>query len=435
MLRLLILLLLVGTLLAQQAAPILSTQSSGETLTLAEAKREAVRNSPNLDALRARVVAAAAVWRQARATLAPSLVLSYSASRLHEQVGEGGLIAEPDSHTSLGMELRYLLFDGYLREHQVAAAEHDQLAVELSLQDALRGLRFAVARSYLGIQLAEAQERVAQAELETNQLFLADLNKRVELGAGSRADTVNFQLRMNNAKLRVRNAQRDAKVSRHALLALMGRAHDSPVTVVREPLDGLPFAVEEARRVAMKNRPDLEQRKEELRAAKARVLSARSAFSPTVAVSGQAGFVSDRLVDVREEQFHTSATASVNWQLADGGQRRAGVDLAQANVESADFLLLETWQAIVREVSQALEDYDAALDNFSLYKQNVALSRQQVEDTQTKYEQGAETLTRVNEVLTSLALAEGNMAAGEVAVSLARENLLHIVNPPAMRVK
>lgn len=416
---------------AQAPAPILSANPPMEALSLADAKREAVTNSPTLAALRARVSAASAVWRQARASQAPTLSASYAASRLQHQPTGGFSTGGPESATSLALDLEYLLYDGGARKHQISATEHDQLAEELSLQEGLRGLRFAVARAYLGILLAEARGQVAHAEQEINAIFLRDVEVRAKLGAAARTDALNFQLRINNAKLRVRNAVRDAHVNRFTLLALMGRAGDSHLAVQQVPIQPLNLELPEARRQAMQQRPDLEQLREQLRAAKARVLAAGAAFKPTVTLSAQAGFSGDRLLDFREDSFGTNATAAARWQLVDGGARDAGVDAAMASVEAADSLLTERWQTVIREVRQALEEHRSTIDKLTLYRENVSLSRTQVGDTKTRYNAGVETLTRVNEVLTELSIAEGNLAAGEIAVSLAWENVHYVLNTPS----
>ena len=167
---------------AQAPAPILSANPPMEALSLADAKREAVTNSPTLAALRARVSAASAVWRQARASQAPTLSASYAASRLQHQPTGGFSTGGPESATSLALDLEYLLYDGGARKHQISATEHDHLAEELSLQEGLRGLRFAVARAYLGILLAEARGQVAHAEQEINAIFLRDVEVRAKLG-------------------------------------------------------------------------------------------------------------------------------------------------------------------------------------------------------------------------------------------------------------
>jgi multidrug efflux system outer membrane protein len=142
-----------------------------------------------------------------------------------------------------------------------------------------------------------------------------------------------------------------------------------------------------------------------------------------VSLSTNAGFSSNDALSFDKDERNASVGIALNWRAFDGGQRQAAVDLASADASAAGHQLESQWHSAVSEIRQRIEALWAARATLALREENVRLSTRIYDQTRKRYRAGVEPLTRVNEVLTQLTVAERNLAAGRIALAQTIENL------------
>jgi outer membrane protein len=396
-----------------------------KNLALRSAKRISLLGNPSLRNASARVQAAQARARAAQASFRPTVDLSYSAT--HADNSNVGAFAFGKRNTfSPSISANWVIFDGFIRDFDLLARRYGESASEAALADSRRLLLNAVAQAFYTALLADEQVRIADAETANNKQFLDDTAARRKLGSATESDVLNFELRVHNATIAQLNAARDAQVARLALIELMGQPEsktDFQLIGTEAWTRVLPPAPEAAVQRALALRPDLRQLHASLLAAEAGVAASKRAFLPQVSLSTNAGFTSSDPIAFDKGDRNASVGIALSWRAFDGGQRQAAVDLAEAEVSAAGHQLQNQWHAAVSEIRQRIEALWAARATLALREENVRLSQRIHEQTRKRYGAGVEPLTRVNEVLTQLTVAERNLATGRIALAQAIENL------------
>jgi outer membrane protein len=396
-------------------------------LALRSAKRISLLGNPGLRTAASRVRAAHARVRAAQAAFKPTIDLAYSATHSdHSTIGGGAFSFGNQDSFSPSINANWLIFDGFLRDFQLFAARYGETASEAALADARRLLLNAVAQAFYTALLADEQVRIADAETANNKQFLDDTTRRRKLGSATETDVLNFELRVHNATIAQLNAARDAQVARLALIELMGQPEastDFQLVGSEAWTRVLPPEPEDAIQRALALRPDLRQLHASLLAAEASVEARKRAFLPQVSLAGNAGFTSDDALAFDKDERNASIGIALSWRAFDGGQRQAALDQAAADAGAAGHQLESRWHEAVSEIRQRIEALWAARATLALREENVNLSQRIHEQTRKRYSVGVESLTRVNEVLTQLTVAERNLAAGRIALAQAIENL------------
>ena len=396
-------------------------------LALSSAKEISLLGNPSLRMAAARVRSAQARVRGAQASFSPTVDLAYSATHSdHSNISGGAFSFGKQNTFSPSISANWVVFDGFLRNFELLAARYGETASEAALADARRLLLNAVGQAFYTALLADEQVRIADAETANNKQFLDDTNARRKLGSATETDVLNFELRVHNATIAQLNAARDAQMARLVLIELMGQPEastDFELVGSEAWTRVLPPDPEDAVQRALALRPDLRQLQASLMAAETQVEARKRAFLPQVSIVGNGSFTSDDALRFHKDERNASVGVALSWRAFDGGQRQAAVDAAEAEVGVAEHQLEQRWTEAVSEIRQRIEALWAARATLALREENVRLSQRIHEQTRKRYRAGVEPLTRVNEVLTQLTVAERNLAAGRIALAQAIENL------------
>ncbi|MBR9982213.1 MAG: TolC family protein, partial [Desulfatitalea sp.] len=221
---------------AEQHQPTHAALERIDVLDLETAARIALAENPSLAAAQARVEQAGQIVRQAQAGYWPQVDLSAGVSRI--ELSERDLapqralgllrqppttdVKNPEDYYQAGLNASWLVFDGFARRFQLAAARYGEQATGAARYDAQRLLLSAVTFAYLQAQLAQENIAVAVADEAFNQRLLTEARLRYDVGAGPLSDTLNFQVRGNTAQSRRIQEERAYKASLISLASLLG---------------------------------------------------------------------------------------------------------------------------------------------------------------------------------------------------------------------
>lgn len=213
--------------------------------------------------------------------------------------------------------------------HDAAAARNDRDAQALAVGQ-------QVARTYFDLVAARNQADLVQRQIEANHRVLEVIELRFRAGGEANGLDV-LQQRQNLAATEtlLPTVQANVTVLAQQLAQLLGRT-DEPAPEVAPALPELPAPPTLDDVEAMiEERPDVRAARARIEAARARSSSTVLSFLPTVGLNAQAGqqaFVLD-IEDPRTQAFW-GAGASVSIPLFVGGQRFAGLEQANRNVQA-----------------------------------------------------------------------------------------------------
>ncbi len=440
-------------------------------LTLEAARRVAVRASPDIHAACARLETAGARIAEARSQYLPTVAFSHTSARTFHTpasrnrlnmllqpsqpvptdvetqnlavttllnairrplfgMGKAKGNMNPFSEHSTSLAATWMVFDGFVRNAQLLAAEHLHTAAAQSLDDVKRLIIQSVDTAYHQVQLAEERVRIAKADEAFSRDQLDETKKLRDNGRASRADVNNFRVRMLAAQANVTAAVGLCETGRVVLAELIGLPdatlpHEctlSPLTKETEEEMTAPVAdpwVDQA----LANRPDLRQLEAILNTEEQNVRAAKGLYRPTVAVSGSWGF--DRSSNLRYTvQDQSSAAAiDVRWELYTGGARRARVRAAESARAEAAAALNRLRLAVQSEVRRAVIDIADAQQQIRLQRERLGTAGENRRIIQAAYVAGKETLTRLNEAQRDFIEADANLALARIRLRQAWSDL------------
>ena len=326
---------------------------------------EALANNLDLQVAMARIDAARAQVRLARADLYPSVDLGVNASR--SKVTEVGTVPIPRGVSPTGNDFRIGLTAAYeidlWGKYRTAtrAAQNDLLATQYARETVRTAVAAQVARTYFDLIAADAQLQLLKDTLALREQTVSLQTDRAQAGVIGQYDLAQAKAERDAVRADIAVAQRAVSQYESALAVVVGRSprevfHPS---VVREPSltkllavptvpAGLPSGI-------LERRPDLRQLERELAAASLRIDRARTDYLPSLNLTGTLGTESAALRQLL-------SGPSLIWSLGAGlAQPLFNLDRIGANVEAQtarrEELVVnyrQTVQAAFKDVHDAL---------------------------------------------------------------------------------
>ena len=413
-------------------------------LSLAEAQRISLQNNPSFKSAYYVIQQAEAQYRKMWSYYMPTVNFSYSIGQNYSRAidpSSGNHSQTTSSNPGFGMSL--LVFDGFQREMNLLAAKHSWKETAASEQDARRLLLRAVATAYNDVLLANAQSRIAVANMKYNYDLLKETELKFEAGACPLSDVLNFKVNYNSAESTLYSAEYAAIAAKIVLAQLLGLTEGTIPDAVEFPtmpspdgemLAGINFYLD----LALKNRPDLKQYREAYEAAKYSYYSSIGAFSPTLTfdasldytnanrrITGKWGNANSRS---RSRSWGFNYGLNLSWELFAGGRTYYAMRAAEAQMTAADFAVANTWITVIGDVRTAYENYQTNLKQVKLNQKNLALVRTQRDLVYKEYNAGSTGITRLNEAQTALVNAENALAEAVINMHNAKAQLQAATN-------
>jgi outer membrane protein, multidrug efflux system len=312
----------------------------------------------------ARIEEAAALRREANATLLPEIdasgVVSRSGASTQTPSVRAGAASTLGNFALSANTAFELDFWGRLRrlreaaQAQYAASDYARGVVELTLTA-------AIARTYFNVRSLDAQIAVSAESLAAAEDSVAITRRRSEGGIASELDV--YQAQGNRAQLaaQIKELRRQRAVSIHQLGVLSGeltlelppadlRAIPSPPL----PPAGLPSTL-------LDRRPDLRQAEASLVAANAQIGVARAAQLPTISLTASLGFQSDNLAHILSPGADIwSIGVGLLGPVIDWGRYAARTQEAEARARQSEILYEQALRNAFRDVSDALSNVGLA---------------------------------------------------------------------------
>lgn len=312
----------------------------------------------------ARIEEAAALRREANATLLPEIdasgVVSRSGSSTQTPSVRAGAVSALGNFALSANTAFELDFWGRLRrlreaaQAQYMATDYARGVVELTLTA-------AIARTYFNVRSLDAQIAVSAESLTAAEDSVAITRRRSEGGIASELDV--YQAQGNRAQLaaQLKELRRERAVSMHQLGVLSGEpALELPPADLRAiptpplPPAGLPSAL-------LERRPDLRQAEASLVAANAQIGVARAAQLPTISLTASLGLQSDNLAHILSPGAEIwSIGVGLIGPVIDWGRYAARTEQAEARARQSAILYGQALRTAFREVSDALSNVGLA---------------------------------------------------------------------------
>lgn len=266
-----------------------SPLAAQETVTLEDAIRRAQALSPALASSEAQLLGAEESRRTAVGSYLPTLSASSSASlsssSRFDPVTQQNVTGSSEGYNA-GLSMGYELFNGGRTGAELRRARADIGAADANLENQRFAVTLQTKRLFFqALRQADLLE-VSRTRVTNAEEGLEIVRRRVEVGTGTRSDSLRSRLELSNARQAALQAETATRAARFALARQVGSP--SPVIpVLPEDLSPspLPLSEEEMLRIAQEQSPSVRAAQASTTAAGAAVSVARAAYYPSLRAS------------------------------------------------------------------------------------------------------------------------------------------------------
>jgi len=411
-------------------------------LSIEDAVRAAIKNSPSLLSARADEAAASARVDRERALTRPQVSASGIAAAntpkmpalytSNPPIMPQAILSTP-AKTSLGgtaMLMTPLYTSGRL-SGAVQEARQSHLSAQQTTAAAQQDLVLAVRTAYRRALLAQAVQSIQADLVRATEERVRVARERYAAGSINLADVLRNQTEYAAALQQMAAATRDAEMALLDLKATIGADLASDVRLA-DQLAEQPVAAtsQEATAAALRDRPEVRRAEFGVRAAEAALKAVRGSYAPQVYLNAMGSATSS----AGESMSGVGAAVVVTVPLVTGGQRSAEVREAEAKLASAKQQLESARLQVAREASDAWLAVQAARVAVHASQQALSQAEEDYRIAQMRYETGKAINVEVLDALAALVSARTNYTQALCDQGIAADQLLRAMgrlNPPA----
>ncbi len=402
---LLVLLLAMSPLLAQESVP----------LTLDQAIDGALRQNPSIAAARHAVNAASARIKEARADYFPQVgfngIAKAGLSGATNQLGLVGLPNSPFYRNLAGSLNAYqVLFDSGRRRQRVEFERRREEVAKADLRAAESAVVYESRRAFYEVLRAEKLRDAALEVVSSHELAVRQAQAFYDARLKSRVDFELAKAGLARSQLRLLQAENQVRLAMAALGRALGGRQDviyvlnepTPAITSSEPLNNLLAE-------AYQQRPELLALRAELEAARAAVALARSQRKPILSLAFAGGYA--RFTNVLARQL-TAGGAGLILPLFTGGRLEGQIEEAEARVRTIENQEEELRQRVSFEVRDAYLRLEEAMNAVPMLHLQAEAARQAVRLASERYKERLGSLVELAQAQASLAEATRDEASG-----------------------
>jgi outer membrane protein len=376
---------------------------------LQTAYQQAAATSPVIAQARAQLDAELAGKSLAQSALLPHI--SAGASGGMNTAYDTGFGAQPIStgyHSDLfSASLTQSIFNG---QSLTAMKQSDSRirASEAALAYAEQVVALGVVQAYFGVLQAQANERVAQQQMELLQRIDDQTRASLQVGTGDIISVQEVQAQLDGAKADLIAAKNAVAIAKNQLERLthhpVGALQD--VTTL-QAIGPQPDTLAPWLAAALQNQPLLQQAKATLKVSEQQVQFAKRARWPTLTLSGIGQRAAGTFIPpLTINQVGASLNLSI--PIFEGGATRAGIHEAKALSKVTSASVTNLQDQIKLDTQTAFLELQDSVAQFQARQQSVTSAKVSLEGTRKGYEIGSRSIIDLLTATTNYATAQRN---------------------------
>jgi outer membrane protein TolC len=279
-----------------------------------------------------------------------------------------------------------------------------------------------VARAYLAAVKATVDVETAEANVTLSQAVQAQAENQKNAGTGTGIEITRAKVQLANDRQRLLVAQNARRSAYLQLLRAMGLRLDTELELTDKleflPVD--PVTLEQAKALAVKERPDYRAQQE--RESNARLAASATTLErlPSVAAFGDYGSNGTGLSNALPTRTYG---ISVRLPLFDGGRRDARRVESESQYRAEKVRTNDLKEQIDLDLRLALDELRSAADQVTVAKDGLELADNELTQARRRYEAGVANSLEVTDAQTRLERARDNQTAALFNYNLARIDL------------
>lgn len=412
---------------ALSSVTVQAAEPAPRTLTLDEALRTARGNHPQIQAARAQTEASDARVLEARAALLPQLGVSGSYS-YNAGTAAPGSVAGP--FYRFGVSASELVYDFGQTTGKWRSAKASFRSQEAQERNTAVLLAFNLRSTYYTAAAAKALVKVAEDNLNNQDLHLRQIQGFVEAGTRPEIDLAQSRTDRANAQVQLINAQVAYDTDKALLNQAMGVESATDWDVIDAPSQAMPgedAPTEELVAQAVRARPDLLSLARQVEAQELITGSYKGAYAPALNANAGASELGESLDNLR---WGASAGFSLSWQIFGGGITEAQVRESRANTATLRAQYELQRQQVRADVEQARLGVRATKAAIEAAREATANARIRLTLAEGRYQAGVGSIIELGDAQVALSSAAGQEVQAVFNLAAARAKLLQALGQP-----
>jgi outer membrane protein len=376
---------------------------------LQAAYQQAASTSPLIAQARAQLDAELAGKPLARAALLPHINADASGGLNTAHVtGFGAQTISTGYHSDIfSASLTESLFDGQAFT-AMKQSESRIRASEAALAYAQQVIALEVTQAYFGVLQAQANQRVAQQQMDLLQSIDKQTRASLQVGSGDIITVQEVQAQLDTARADLITANNAVTVAKNQLERLTHQPVEALQDITTlQPTGPQPDTIDPWLALALKNQPLLQQAQATLKVSEQQVQYARRARWPTLTLSGIGQHAAGTLIpSLAIDQIGGSLNLSI--PIYEGGSTRAGIHQAEALSRASRANVVNIQDQIKLETQTAFQDLEDSVAQFQATQQSVTSAKVSMDGTRKGYEIGSRSIIDLLTATTNYAAAQRN---------------------------
>jgi len=423
-----------------------------ETLDFEQCVATALRQNPDLSVSRAQLDQARAGLRQAQGSRLPKLTASVNSVRTDDALNAFGLklsqrkatfndfgIGQFAGPSSLGiapdglnhpgsvnnfntrLEAQLPIYTGGMIEGSIEQAHAYIKAAQNGDVAARQRVIFNVLQAYQGVHAARAFIGVAKQAEAATAAMVKTIDNLVKEGVVVKSDLLSAQVRLQNVRIQVmqaNNAEVAALDQLHILLGIpLSQALDVGAPVMPTAVSG---SAADLRALALADNPGLKAMRDQLDASEASVKVAKAGLYPQVGLMLRRDW-NDSNVGLGASSY--TVGASLSWTVFDGKVTHSAVDRAMAGHAELQARLLQVENGVALQVDEARRKAEEAEFRLDALRLAVTSADAATDLVKKRYANGVATIVELLAAEAQQDKARADVVAAQYELAMQRAGL------------
>ncbi|MCD6169541.1 MAG: TolC family protein [Candidatus Latescibacteria bacterium] len=424
------------------AAVVFASHSDAQSqlrLTLQESIQIALRKSKVLAAEREKLKEAEAKRGEARAKFLPQIRNSSTYTRLdvapYMSLSKFPFPMPPGTPSRIPMGDRNIysvvtsvqqpLFTGFRLLNSYEIAQYGVQAHRFDLQKTRAEVIFNVENAYWGVVKAQQFEAVSEQAVKQMEAHVKDLENMYQVGMVAQNDLLRAKVQLSNTKLMRIKAANAIQMAKAAFCNALGIALNTDF-VLDAQLKYRPMSeitLEEAKQMALRERPELKAMQYNLKIAQKAVALSRSQWLPNLVLIGNYNYKRPNRENEKKWYRSWDVTLALQMNIWDWGSIHYQTSQAQHRLRQAEEGFEQLKDGIILEVTQSYLALHEAAEKVTVSEENVAQAQENYRVTEERFKQGMATNTDVIDANTLLTQAKMDHIQALADYNIARARL------------
>lgn len=324
------------------------------------------------------------------------------------------------------LQISQPLYMGGKIKHGILAGEKMAAASDRKLDRARQDVSFQTTKAYLNVLLAERYVKLMDSVVSTVQKHVESAQAYFDTGFIMEADLLQAKVFLGQMQQQQIRAQNNARLAMAFLSNVMGidQKQEYKLTDVftYQPQS---YDLQLLVQSGLENRPDLEEMRLKVEAAKQKIGVEKAGYKPKVFLVGQLNYHDSDFAGFEGDSYKVMAVAKYN--LFNGKRTRAKVNRAKSQYESYHNYLTQMENGIQLQIKQALFRLQEAEQRYKVAKLSYKQAKENVVLREERYKKGVEKTTDLLDADTALQQAATNKLHALFDYLKAKRNLNYMI--------